>query len=80
MLAESSNESFVASSVEVPLSQMTSDSNPPPAPSRTFTEEEKKKVKDDITEMNLRFTQHGYEAFVHNRMHLIFKVYPFDLN
>ena len=46
---------------------------------RTFTEEEIQKVRDDINEMNQRFAQHGYEAFVHNKMHFIFRVFPFDL-
>jgi len=37
------------------------------------------KVRADIARMNEEFAKHKYEAFVHNRIHLIFKVYPFDL-
>ena len=88
MVAESTDESFAAFTVEVPLSQTTDqcstpvNSCPPPlaqSHARSFTEEEIRKVREDITEMNSRFTEHGYEAFVHNKMHLIFKIYPFDL-
>jgi hypothetical protein len=37
------------------------------------------KVRADIARMNEEFAKHKYEAFVHKKMHLIFKVYPFDL-
>ena len=95
VIAESTDESFAADSVSSSFSSSLGVSlNAPhnvshnvshnashhsPQTTRTFTEEEIQKVKDDIAEMNQRFMQHGYEAFVHKKMHLIFKVYPFDL-
>lgn len=92
MVPESTDESFAASSMAsaTSITSITSITPVTPVPNasqqvrtqttRTFTEEEIQKVKDDIAEMNQRFVQHGYEAFVHNKMHLIFKVYPFDLH
>ena len=37
------------------------------------------KVRKDIDELNRQFKSHGYEAFVHRNMHIMFKCYPFDL-
>ena len=90
MVAESTDESFAPCSVNSEMSaspvqtsvQLESSETIETTTTHTpriFTEEEIRKVRDDINEMNQRFAQHGYEAFVHNKMHLIFRVFPFDL-
>jgi len=77
-----SSESFVPCSLDVPLTQLSQQSpqsvsaTPSPVVVQQSIED---KVRNDIARMNEEFTKHKYEAFVHGKMHLIFKVYPFDL-
>ena len=51
----------------------------PNVPNVNTVLQEQEKVKRDIARMNEEFAKHKYEAFVHKNMHLMFKVYPFDL-
>lgn len=83
-----SEESFVACSLDVPLTQMSEavvaqslsvSATPSPVSPQEQERDKQEKVKKDIARMNEEFTKHKYEAFVHKNMHLMFKVYPFDL-
>ena len=47
-------------------------------PTPTLSTEDK--TRQDIARMNEEFKKHGYEAFVHKNMHLMYRVYPFDLS
>ena len=75
-----SDESFVPCSIEMPLTQMPSSGGDLSTQSASATPVSlEDKVREDIDKMNEEFKRHGYEAFVHNNMHLMFKVYPFKL-
>jgi hypothetical protein len=39
----------------------------------------RQQVGNRIDEINTEFRRHGYQAFVHGRLHIIIKEYPFDL-
>ena len=97
---QSPEESFMQSSFDVPLtqisptqasqlsnaSQTTHISATPfsrsvsatPTP-RLIENTMSQQVGKRIDEINTEFKRHGYEAFVHGRLHIIIKEYPFDL-
>ncbi len=87
----SSQGSFVPCSIDIQLTQLSQSckastqsvsATPTPTVQPGTTAQDlsmEDKVRSDIERMNKEFAKHKYEAFVHKNMHLMFKVYPFDL-
>jgi hypothetical protein len=78
-----SQQSIVPSSLDVPLDQLSqgqvmSTQSVSATPTPTLSTEDK--ARQDIARMNEEFKKHGYKAFVDKNMHLMYRVYPFDLS
>jgi hypothetical protein len=81
--APSSDESFVACSLDVPLTQLSQQSvSATPCSSvaeSAIESDETQRVRRSIAELCEQLHGLKYETFVHKNMHLAFKIYPFDL-
>ena len=84
----SSQGSFVPCSIDIPLTQLSQSckastqsvsATPTPTVQSAQDLSMEDKVRRDIARMNEEFVKHKYEAFVHKNMHIVFKVYPFEL-
>ena len=78
-----SQQSIVPCSLDVPLTQLSegqvmSTQSVSATPTPTLSTEYK--ARQDIARMNEEFKKHGYKAFVDKNMHLMYRVYPFDLS
>jgi hypothetical protein len=87
----SSQGSFVPCSVDIQLTQLSQSckastqsvsATPTPTVQPGTTAQDlsvEDKARRDIERMNEEFAKHKYTAFVHKNMHMIFRVYDFDL-
>jgi hypothetical protein len=81
-----SSQEYVPSSLQMPLTQQSQQSKQGAADSQqsvsaTPSQDGYDNLRSTIKKMNEEFRKYGYEAFVHNNTHFIFKTYHgIDLN